>query len=104
MGQGDWIDQGDGVMRALTYQDEARLEYGRLIWRNASARERLLRHWTDPRHPYAERFEESYRPWVEHILSRSHREDCQLDAELREAGLSLRVIVKEIPPVFGSFY
>ncbi len=91
-------------MRELTFQDEARLEYGRLLWHNADAKARLLRHWTDPRHPYAERFQEKFRPWIERLLSRSEEDDDQLDTELRKAGLSLRVIVKEIPPVFGSFY
>lgn len=91
-------------MRSLTFQDEARLEYGRLLWRNAAARERLLRHWTDPRHPHARRFQETFRPWIERVLSRPAGNDDDLDAELRRAGLSLRVIAKEIPPVFGSFY
>ena len=91
-------------MRSITYQDEARLEYGRLLWRNAAARARLLRHWTDPRHPYAERFQETFRPWIERVLSSTEDEDNRLDSELRDAGLSLRVVVKEIPPVFGSFF
>ena len=89
-------------MHRLSYQDEARLEYGRLVWGNAAARARLLQHWTDDRHPYAERFENKWRPWVERVLAEC--DDDALDAELRQEGLSLRVVVKEIPPVFGSFY
>jgi hypothetical protein len=48
--------------------DLARLEYGRLLWRKARTRERLLRHWTDERHPYRDRFLETWRPVVEEVL------------------------------------
>ena len=88
----------------LLMHDQARLEYARLLWKRDSAREHLLRHWTDPRHPYAERFREEYRPFVERVLAADPAQDDALDAELREQGKSLRVIVREIPPVFGSFY
>ena len=84
--------------------DQVRLEYGRLVWRRPHVRERLLKHWTDPRHPYRERFTETYRPWVEQVLATDAEADDSLDEMLREHGLSLRVIVREIPPVFGSFY
>ncbi len=93
--------------RRLTYQDEAKLEYGRLLWRNPEARARLLGHWTDARHPHAERFSETWRPWVEMILTTAGDEatgEDDLDSLLRVEGLSLRVVAKEIPPVFGSFY
>lgn len=83
--------------------DQARLEYGRLLWRRPRARARLLRHWTDTRHPYAERFAE-VRPWVEQTLAASAEDDDALDAVLRTKGLSLRAVVREIPPVIGSFY
>ena len=83
---------------------QARLEYGRLLWRRPGARERLLRHWSDPRHLYAERFANEYRALVERVLTADAREDDALDARLREEGKSLRVVVREIPPVFGSFY
>ena len=84
--------------------DLARLRYGRILWKRPSARKRLLRHWTDPRHPYADRFSETYRPAVEKVLSADPANDLALERELRSAGLSLRVVVREIPPVFGSFY
>ena len=84
--------------------DLARLYYGRILWKRPAARERLLRHWTDARHPYAERFTRQYRRWVEKVLSADPNEDAALDAELRNAGQSLRVLVREIPPVFGDFY
>jgi hypothetical protein len=85
-------------------EDKARLCYGRLLWKRPTARARLLRHWTDPRHPYADRFENVYRKHVERLLTSPPEADVQLDAELQAQGLSLRVVAREIPPVFGSFY
>ena len=88
----------------LLMHDQARLEYARLLWKRPSARQRLLRHWTDARHPYARRFAAEYRPFVERVLAADAGQDDALDEELRTQGKSLRVIVREIPPVFGSFY
>ncbi len=88
----------------LLLHDQARLEYGRLLWGRPSAKARLLRHWADERHPYAQRFAETYRPWVEKVLEAKEQADDALDEELSRHGLSLRVVVREIPPVFGSFY
>ena len=82
------------------YQDIARLEYGRLLWKSASARTRLLAHWLNPDHPYVERFQ-SKRSLVERILESSLSDD-QLDRQLKSEGHSLRAAVREIPPVFGS--
>ena len=84
--------------------DWARLEYGRLLWRNANHRQRLLAHWTDPRHPYHARFTATYRPWVERLLESDPADDDRLDQIFRAEGQSLRAIMREIPPVFGSFY
>lgn len=88
----------------LLEHDQVRLEYGRLLWKRPSARERLLRHWQDARHPYRDRFLETYRPHVERLLASHADEDDALDAAFRLEGRSLRTIVREIPPVFGSFY
>ena len=88
----------------LLIHDQARLEYMRLLWKRPAARARLLRHWSDARHPYAPRFQEEYRSDVERVLAASPKEDDALDSELRAAGRSLRTVVREIPPVFGSFY
>jgi hypothetical protein len=85
-------------------EDRARLYYGRLLWKRPDARARLLRHWTDSRHPHADRFEEIYRKHVERLLAGAPEGDAQLDAEFQAQGLSLRVVAREIPPVFGSFY
>lgn len=88
----------------LLMHDQARLEYARLLWKRPHARERLLKHWTDPRHPYAGRFADEFRPLVERVLMAGGDQDDALDAELRAQGKSLRAVVREIPPVFGSFY
>ena len=90
-------------INGIHHQEYAKLEYGRLLWRNPAYRERLLRHWKDPRHPHAERFAE-HEADVRHILESPKNSDIKLDAELRQRNLSLRVVVKEIPSVFGSFF
>ena len=87
----------------ILYQEYAKLHYGRMLWKHADFRERLLRHWTDSRHLHAERFKE-WRLEVERILQSPKDSDEALDRELRERGLSLRVVVKEIPSVFGDFF
>jgi hypothetical protein len=88
----------------LLMHDQARLEYTRLLWKRPTARARLLRHWTDARHPYAPRFQSEHRAVVERVLAGCPEDDDTLDAELRASGRSLRTVVREIPPVFGSFY
>jgi len=90
-------------INGIHFQEYAKLEYGRLVWRNLEFRERLLGHWRDPRHPHAERFAE-HEAEVRHILESPKGSDAQLDAQLQQRGLSLRVVVKEIPSVFGSFF
>lgn len=87
----------------ILYQDYAKLYYGRMLWRLPHMRRRLLQHWTDPRHPHAERFQQ-WRLEVEKILESPKGSDNELDRELRQRGLSLRVIVREIPSVFGDFF
>lgn len=83
-----------------SYQDLARLEYGRLLWAKPATRARLLRHWTSPSHPHHARFAE-HRELVEKVLA-SDTDDVSLDATLRAGGQSLRAAAREIPPVFGS--
>jgi hypothetical protein len=90
-------------INGIHFQEYAKLEYGRLLWRNPEFRQRLLRHWHDPRHPHAERFVE-FENEVCRLLDSPKGSDQRLDAELQQRGLSLRVIVKEIPSVFGSFF
>jgi len=83
-----------------SYQDLGRLEYGRLLWAKPSTRARLLRHWTSPAHPHHARFA-AHRELVERVLDPG-MDDIALDAALRAQGQSLRAVVREIPPVFGS--
>ena len=90
-------------VNGIHFQEYAKLEYGRLLWRVPAYRERLLRHWRDPRHPHAARFAE-HEADVTEILASPKGSDAELDAALRQRNLSLRVVVKEIPSVFGSFF
>jgi hypothetical protein len=83
-----------------SYQDLSRLEYGRLLWAKPSTRARLLRHWTSPEHPHHARFA-AHRGLIERVLAHG-ADDVALDAALRAQGQSLRAVVREIPPVFGS--
>lgn len=84
------------------YDDVARFEYGRLLWRSSHSRARLLRHWTDERHPHQERFRKR-RALLEEVLA-SEESPQALDARLRPRGTSLRCVARDIPPVFGSFF
>ena len=90
-------------INGIHHQEYAKLEYGRLLWRVPAHRERLLNHWHDPRHPHAERFA-AHETDVRHILASPKDSDAELDAELRQRGLSLRVVVKEIPSVLARFF
>jgi hypothetical protein len=84
------------------YDDIAHFQYGRMLWRLPDMRARFLRHWTDERHPYRERFLEQ-RQLIEEVLN-SNEAPEQLDQRLRARGTSLRCMAREIPPVFGSFF
>ena len=84
------------------YDDEARFEYGRRMWRLLDMRARFLAHWLDERHPYRERFQEQ-RMLIEEVLN-SETDAVTLDASLRKRGTSLRCLAREIPPIFGSFW
>ena len=90
-------------VNGIYFEEYAKLEYGRLLWRVPDYRERLMRHWHDPRHPHAGRFAE-HETEVTHILETPKDSDDELDAELRQRNSSLRAVVKEIPSVFGSFF
>ena len=84
------------------YDDIARFEYGRMMWRLPDMRERMLRHWTDERHPYHERFAEQ-RALIEEVLE-STLSAQELDKLLRGRKTSLRCVAREIPPIFGGFF
>jgi len=84
------------------FDDVARFQYGRRMWRLPEMRKRLLAHWTDERHPYRKRFE-ALRPLIERVLM-SDQGEAELDQQLRNEAGSLRCVAREIPPVFGSFF
>ena len=84
------------------YQDEARFEYGRRMWRIPEMRARLLKHWLDQRHPWRERFIKQ-RESIEHVLGSALTQQ-ELHRELFARGTTLRCLAREIPPVFGSFF
>ena len=88
--------------RYPNYQDIARFEYGRRMWRLPEMRARLIAHWTDQRHPYSDRFKK-WRYQIETVFS-CNAPLPELDQQLRAQGTSLRCLVREIPPVFGSFF
>ena len=84
------------------YDDMSRFQYGRMLWHSPGMRSRFLKHWTDPRHPYKQRFERQ-RDLIEGVLV-SKESPEELDRGLRTRGTSLRCVAREIPPVFGSFF
>src|SRR3954463_5745403 len=88
--------------RYPNYDDIARFEYGRMLWRLPEMRARFLSHWMDERHPYRERFIRQ-REMIEEVLGLAESPE-ELDCRLRERGSSLRCMAREIPPVFGSFF
>ena len=90
-------------VNGIHVQEYAKLEYGRLLWRVPAYRDRLLRHWKDSRHPHAERFAK-HEVEVARILESADDSDAGLNAELLLRNSSLRVVIKEIPSVFGSFF
>ncbi len=83
------------------YDDVARFQYGRLLWRQPAMRARLLAHWLDERHPYRDRFLEQ-RALIDEVLG-SDESPADLDRRLQRKGTSLRSLAREIPPVFGFF-
>lgn len=82
------------------YKDIVRFEYGRLLWKKPSVRQRMLAHWSDSKHPYHHRFLGNQET-IKEVLG-SHSSDVELDRDLRKRNLSLRAVVREIPPVFAS--
>jgi hypothetical protein len=102
MQQVDQFDQAEVWGPYPNYDDIARFEYGRRLWKRAEMRTRFLEHWLDERHPYRERFLDQ-RSLIEEVLD-STESPALLDRRLRQRGSSLRCIAREIPPVFGSFF
>ena len=88
-------------LKYVSYDELAKLQYGRLLWKTEHGRSLLLSHWLHPGHPHRERFQE-FRPIVERVLSGAKENDEALDQELEKEGWSLRTAMREIPSVIGS--
>ncbi len=84
------------------YEDIARFEYGRRMFRRPAMRARMFAHWLDVRHPYRERFIQQ-RALIEGVLD-SEESEAALHRRLLATGTSLRCVAREIPPVFGAFW
>ena len=89
-------------INGIHFQEYAKLEYGRLLWRVPVYRERLLNHWKDARHPHAARFAE-HESDVCRVLESPDGSDAQWTRNFVNAdpvcGLSLKKF-----RVFGSFF
>jgi len=72
------------------------------MWALPDMRARLLAHWFDERHPYRDRFQ-AHRALIEEVLS-SAASPSEINERLLKRGNSLRCLVREIPPVFGTFF
>jgi hypothetical protein len=82
------------------YKDISRFEYGRLLWKNPSVRQRMLAHWSDSKHPYHGRFLDNQETIEVLLASQSSAEE--VDRDLRKRHLSLRAVLRELPHVFAS--
>jgi hypothetical protein len=87
-------------MKGLSLEDESRLQYSRILWRNPRTRRRLLYVWEHPDHPHRERFEEN-RPLVVGLLE--HADPSAYVAALGGAW-SLRTLTREIPCVIWDLW
>jgi len=88
-------------MTALNLEDEARLQYSRILWKNPRTRRRLLYVWEHPEHPHRERFEENR----ELIVGLLEDADPQAYVEsLAPKKWSLRTLTREIPCVIWEFW
>lgn len=79
--------------------DDTRLQYGRLIWRNPVGRRRLLYVWEHADHPHRETFA-AQREMVLGLL------ECADPFEYLKGfpGWSLRTMTREIPAVIWSLW
>jgi hypothetical protein len=88
-------------MNALSLEDEARLQYSRILWKNPRTRRRLLYVWEHPEHPHRERFEENRKT----VVGLLEVEDPQAYINSLETNKwSLRTLTREIPCVIWEFW
>lgn len=90
-------------MSSLRYglEDDARLHYSRLLWRNPQTRRRLLYVWEHPAHPHRKRFEEN-RALIEGLLECPNPPEYV--ATVAGEKWSLRTLTREIPSVIWEFW
>lgn len=88
-------------MIALNLEDEARLQYSRILWKNPRTRRRLLYVWEHSEHPHRQRFEENR----ELIVGLLERADPQAYVDsLAPKKWSLRTLTREIPCVIWELW
>jgi hypothetical protein len=89
-------------MTPLNFEDEARLQYSRILWKNPRTRKRLLHVWEHPEHPHRERFEENR----ELVVGFLECDDPQVyvDSVAGSGKWSLRTLTREIPCVIWSLW
>ncbi len=87
-------------MKGLSLEDESRLQYSRILWKNPRTRRRLLFVWEHPDHPHRERFEEN-RALVIGLLE--HADPAAYVAAVGGTW-SLRTLTREIPSVIWEFW
>ena len=86
----------------MSQEDATRLHCSRVFWRSLKSRDMMLAHWNHPEHPSRDRWK-NYSAVIEEVLS-FVGDDSELDKSLRERKLSLRVVIREIPPIIGSIW
>jgi len=89
-------------MNPLDFEDEARLQYSRLLWRNSRTRARLLYVWEHPEHPHRERFEENRKLIVGFLECENPQ--AYVDTVAGSSKWSLRTLTREIPCVIWSLW
>ena len=87
-------------MNGLSLEDESRLQYSRILWKNPRTRKRLLYVWEHPDHPHRERFEEN-RALVVGLLE--HSDPAAYVASVGGTW-SVRTLTREIPCMIWEFW
>jgi hypothetical protein len=91
-------------MHDLAYglEDDARLHYSRVLWKNPHYRRRLLYVWEHPEHPHRERFEKN-RQLVEGLLECNDPQEY-VNTVAGANKWSLRTLTREIPSVIWTLW
>jgi hypothetical protein len=89
-------------MTDLNLEDEARLQYSRILWKNPRTRRRLLYVWEHAEHPHRDRFKEN-RALVVGFLE-CENPQLYIDSVAGRSKWSLRTLTREIPSVIWEFW